>query len=699
MNKSQVRLLEGRPFPLGASICEGGVNFAVFSEDATEIDLCLFSEVGHETKFRLPERTHNIFHGFLVCDHPQDIRYGYRAHGPYQPQSGLRFNPNKLLLDPYARDWDGEWQLLDCDFAYTIGHPELDLSFDARDNASTAPKGRIMSRVVGRDRTSPEFDWQNIPRPHTAWSKSVIYEAHVKGLTKLHPRVPQDLRGTYLGLCHPAILEHLTSLGVTAVELLPVHTILHDRRLRNLRLKNYWGYGSMSYFRPEATYTAPARYGAAETQFKTMVRELHRAGIEVILDVVYNHTGEGSHLGPSLSLKGLCNRSYYRHQPEHPRYYLDYSGCGNTLNVDHPQVLRLIMDSLRYWAEEMQVDGFRYDLATALARSRSSFLDTLHQDPILATCKHIAEPWDLGEGGYQVGNFPAGWSEWNDRYRDCLRRYWTSAATGRAEGGQTAQLAQRLTGSADLFSKNQRGPTASINFITCHDGFTLRDLVSYQSKHNDDNLEDNHDGSNANYSCNHGHEGPSSHHDIERARLQHMKNLLACLFVSHGVPMLLAGDELGRTQRGNNNAYCQDNEISWIDWSECARPDSSASELLDFSRRLCKLRGKFPVLRPSQAVTPDRYLWFTAAGQSLTANQWNAPKLVPLQCLLLGSGSGDSICIQINPTAELQEFALLPTRFESKSTRWTVELSTSSDYTHQASSLRLPPSSLVVLSD
>jgi isoamylase len=649
------RLEQGRPHPMGASLTPEGINFAVFSEDADAIILCLFDDQGRETQLELPERTFNIFHGFLPGGRTGQ-RYGFRAQGAYRPAEGLRFNHNKLLLDPYARDWTGDWALDDRDFAYTIGSPEQDFAFDARDNGATAPKSLVKSSLP--------FDWGNVQKPRTPMHQTVIYEAHVRGLTKLHPDLPENLRGTYLGVSHPKMIEHYHRLGVTAIELLPVHSIFHDRRLRELKLRNYWGYGSMGYFRPEPHYANldDPTLGSSEQQFKMMVRQLHQAGLEVFLDVVYNHTGEGSHLGPTLSMRGLCNRSYYRAQPDNPRFYLDYSGCGNTLNIDNPQVLQWVMDSLRYWVEEMGVDGFRYDLATALARHRSSFLDTIHQDPTLKEVKLIAEPWDLGEGGYQAGNFPIGWSEWNDRYRDTIRRFW------KGDMGQVPQLATRLTGSGDLFWKARRGPTASINFVTCHDGFCLRDLVSYDHKHNELNLENNQDGSNSNWSSNHGVEGPSSNRKVEATRLRQMKNLLGTLFFSHGVPMLLAGDEVGRTQSGNNNAYCQDNSLSWIDWEVAKDPNSSAAELLRFASRLGSLRDRFPILRLNHPVNPEQCQWFAPQGYQLKDKHWNEPAL---KSLVWALGKPAKLLLVLNASAEAVDFSFP----DSCQKGWTLELS------------------------
>ncbi|MBN9414717.1 glycogen debranching enzyme GlgX [bacterium SCN 62-11] len=592
-------LQAGRPDPLGATWDGEGVNFAIFSENAEDIDLCLFHE-GREQRLRLRECSHSIFHGYLPGAGP-GLQYGYRVHGPYDPERGHRFNPHKLLLDPYARAYDGRIQLADSDFAYVIGDPDQDLTMDRRDNGDHAPKSRVVDMA---------FDWEGDQHPRTPWSRTLIYETHVKGATLLHPEVPAELRGTYQGLSAPVMLEHYRKLGVTAVELLPVHSILDDRRLRELGLVNYWGYGTINFFRPASRY---AREDALR-EFREMVKAFHRAGIEVILDVVYNHTGEGSHLGPTLSFRGIDNLSYYRLDRNRPRYNRDYTGCGNTVNTDHPQVLSMVMDSLRFWVEEMHVDGFRYDLATALARDRSSFLDAIHQDPVLRNVKLIAEPWDLGEGGYQVGNFPTRWAEWNDRYRDCLRRYW------RGDGGQQSQLATRLTGSNDLFGKPAKGPLSSINFITCHDGFTLRDLVCYQEKHNLANGEENRDGSNNNSSRNFGVEGESDDPTVRARRLRQQKSMLACLYLSQGVPMLLGGDEIGRSQGGNNNAYCQDSSISWVDWK--LRPDQR--DMLSFVHKLAQIRKRLgDSLGRSRYLKPEDVTWLHPDGREVTQHDWH----------------------------------------------------------------------------
>ena len=640
----EYQLEAGHPEPLGATFDGQGVNFALFSETASAVELCLF-ENNKEHRLFLPERSHNIFHGYLPKGKP-GLLYGYRVHGPFQPRQGLRFNPHKLLLDPYAKDWQGSFKLKDYDFGYTIGHPEQDLSFDPRDNARTAPKSVVVDMT---------YDWQDDRHPERPWSETLIYETHVKGMTRLHPLVPEALRGTYAGLASPPVIEHLLKLGVTAVELLPVHSILDDRRLRELGLANYWGYGTINYFRPASRY---AQHRALD-DFRDMVKQFHRAGLEVILDVVYNHTSEGSHLGPTLSFRGIDNRSYYRLDPEHPRYYRDYTGCGNTVNTDHPQVLQLVMDSLRFWVEEMHVDGFRYDLATALARHRSSFLDVVHQDPVMRRVKLIAEPWDLGDNGYQVGNFPPRWGEWNDRYRDCVRRFW------RGDPGMAPQLATRLSGSSDLFSRTGKGPHSSVNFITCHDGFTLRDLVTYEGKHNLANGEDNRDGSNNNCSRNFGHEGETNNVKVRKRRLRQQKSMLACLYLSLGVPMLLGGDEMGRTQRGNNNAYCQDNPISWVDWLL----KSDQVELLQFTQELARLRKRFPILGSQKFPQPEKHvLWLHPEGRIVAENDWHDHDLRSLG--LIWRDQSEDLLLLMH-AGELDQEFFLP---KGWSTGWKIEL-------------------------
>ena len=562
----------GNPYPLGATWDSEGVNFALFAENATAVDLCLFHSKEDKREFeriRMVERTHHVWHIYL----PQikaDQLYGFRVHGPYDPHNGHRFNPNKLLIDPYAKAISGTIRWHDSLFGYIVGHHAEDLSYSELDSAPYVPKSVVIN---------PNFDWEGDKRMNIPFYQTIIYEAHVKGLTKLHPDVPENIRGTYAAIAHPSIINYLKNLGITAIELMPVHHFVNDRFLQEKGLSNYWGYNSIAFFAPDVRYSASGSLGQQVTEFKNMVKELHKAGIEVILDVVYNHTGEGNQLGPTLSLRGVDNASYYR-LTENKRHYMDYTGTGNTLNAMMPPVLRLIMDSLRYWILEMHVDGFRFDLASALARELhdvdrlGSFFDIIHQDPVISQVKLIAEPWDVGEGGYQVGNFPPGWVEWNGKYRDCMRDYWRGADS------MLAEFALRFTGSPDLYFDNYRKPIASINFITAHDGFTLHDLVSYNEKHNLDNGENNNDGETHNRSWNCGVEGNTDDPSIIALRNKQKRNLLTTLFLSQGVPMILAGDELGRTQKGNNNAYCQDNEISWINWIHADK------DLLEFTKKL-----------------------------------------------------------------------------------------------------------------
>ncbi|MCA9062454.1 MAG: glycogen debranching protein GlgX, partial [Planctomycetaceae bacterium] len=553
------RIWPGKPYPLGATWDGQGVNFALYSENATQVELCLFDNPQDECEtacILLTEQTDLVWHAYLPDIRPGQL-YGYRVNGPYDPHQGHRFNKSKLLLDPYARALGRGINWSDTMFGYDVHSPSGDLSFDERDSAGYAP----LAVVADND-----FDWDGDRHPRIPWHRTLIYETHVKGLTRLNRRVPEPLRGTYAGLASPAVIEHLHSLNVTAVELMPVHYHVDDRHLVARGLNNFWGYNTLSFFAPDSRYSAATRPCDVIREFKSMVRQLHRAGIEVILDVVYNHTGEGNEKGPTLSLRGIDNASYYRLLPGNGRYYQDFTGCGNTLNMQCPRVLQLIMDSLRYWVEEMHVDGFRFDLCAALARELhdvdklSAFFDIILQDPVISQAKLIAEPWDLGTGGYQVGNFPPLWSEWNGKYRDTIRKYWTG------DGGLVSEVATRLTGSSDLYQHNGRKPYASINFVTSHDGFCLRDLVTYHHKRNLANLEDNRDGDNHNNSWNCGVEGETDDPQINALRLKQRKNLFATLMLSQGVPMLRSGDELSHTQQGNNNPYCQDNEISWLDW-------------------------------------------------------------------------------------------------------------------------------------
>jgi len=604
----------GNPYPRGATWDGAGVNFSLFSENATRVELCLFDPTGrHETqRVALNEHTDQIWHCYLPEARP-GLLYGYRCHGPYDPERGHRFNANKLLIEPYARLLSGPMLWSDAHFGYDADDPTLDLSFDARDSAAGTPKCQVIN---------PAFDWGDDRPPRTDWHDTVIYEVHVRGMTMRHPQVPPALRGTYAGLATTPVIEHLKRLGVTAVELMPVHAFLDDRRLVDLGLRNYWGYNTIGYLAPEMRYSAS---GQVE-EFKAMVKSLHAAGIEVILDVVYNHTAEGNELGPTLSFRGIDNAAYYRLMPGELRRYMDFTGTGNTLNLQHPRVLQLIMDSLRYWVQDMHVDGFRFDLASALARELfdvdrlGSFFDTISQDPVLSQVKLIAEPWDVGAGGYQVGNFPPGWNEWNDKYRDSVRAYW------KGDGGLIGEFARRFTGSADLYEASGRKPHASINFVTAHDGFTLTDLVSYNSKHNEDNGEDNRDGSDDNRAWNCGLEGPTADRQITQLRERQKRNLITTLLLSQGVPMLLAGDELGRTQGGNNNAYCQDNELSWLDWDL----DPAEHEFMAFIERVIALRRGHAIFSrryflTGKTVDGENFkdiTWFTPAGTEMTDFDW-----------------------------------------------------------------------------
>ncbi len=612
------RISPGRPYPQGAVCRDGGVNFALFSESAEAVDLCLFDRDGRETE-RIPliERTGGIWHGHLAGIAPGQL-YGYRVHGPYEPERGLRFNPHKLLLDPYAKAIGRELTWADELFGYTIGDPAGDLSFDERDSGPFAPLGMVVDE---------HFDWSDEKRPDIPWHQTIIYEAHVRGLTKLHPGIPENLRGTYAGLASPASIEHLRKLGVTTIELMPVHHFIHDRHLIDKGLRNYWGYNTLNFFSPEPTYASAAGDPIAVVrEFKQMVKDLHNAGFEVILDVVYNHTGEGNENGPTLSFRGVDNRAYYRTVADNGRYYMDYTGCGNTLNLVHPHSLQLLMDSLRYWVTEMHIDGFRFDLASALARELRDvnqlgpFFDLIYQDPTLAPIKLIAEPWDLGDGGYQVGNFPVGWTEWNGKYRDDVRRFW------KADDGLLSQIATRLNGSADLYQRNQRLPSASINFITAHDGFTLRDLVSYNDKHNDANGDGNRDGANDNHSWNCGAEGPTDDPEVRALRWKQMRNFWCTLLLSQGVPMISGGDEIGRTQQGNNNGYCQDTALAWHHWDL----DAESQAFFDFACRMVHYRRAHPNFwrrsyyetSAARARQGDNVAWFRADGAPMTDEDW-----------------------------------------------------------------------------
>lgn len=616
-----MKIWPGKPYPLGATWDGMGVNFALFTENADQVELCLFDAggVSETARLSMPDHTDQVWHVYLPEVRPGQL-YGYRVHGPYEPDKGHRFNPSKLLIDPYAKAIAGRIRWDDSLYGYTIGNTDEDLS---RDESDSSP---YISKCVVID---PAFDWGDDRPPAIPWHKTLIYELHVKGFTTRHPKVPPEIRGTYSGLVCDEVLTYIRSLGMTAVELMPVQQFVSERYLVERGLTNYWGYNSIGFFAPEVQYSSSGAFGQQAAEFKTMVKKFHKEGIEVILDVVYNHTAEGNHLGPTLSFKGIDNAGYYRLDPEKKRYYMDYTGTGNTLNMMHPRVIQLIMDSLRYWVLEMHVDGFRFDLASALARELhevdrlGSFFDVIHQDPVISQVKLIAEPWDLGEGGYQVGNFPVQWAEWNGRYRDTVRRFW------RGDEGQIGDLAYRLTGSSDLYAHEGRRPYASINFVTAHDGFTLNDLVSYNSRHNEANGEENRDGTNDDLSWNCGFEGPTEEAEVVKLRERRKRNFIATLFVSQGVPMLLAGDEAGRTQQGNNNAYCQDNEVSWVDWDL----DQRRKDLLEFTKSVINIFKQHPVLRRRHFFQGRRIrgsevkdlTWFRPDGKEMTEEDWDSP--------------------------------------------------------------------------
>ncbi len=632
MRRSRVR--EGTPFPLGATWDGLGVNFALFSAHASKVELCLFDETGEREieRIELPEFTDEVWHGYLPDARPGTL-YGYRVHGPYEPEAGHRFNPNKLLLDPYAKGLTGDVRWDPAVFGYVVG--EDDLSFDTRDSAPFLPRCRVVD---------PAFTWGRERRPDVPWERTILYELHVKGFTKLHPLVPERLRGTYAGLGTKEVVDYLRGLGVTSVELLPVHAFVQDQHLLEKGLANYWGYNTLNFFAPEYRYSATGSL----SEFKEMVARLHDAGIEVILDVVYNHTAEGNEMGPTLSFKGIDNASYYRLLPDQKRYYINDTGTGNTLNLSHPRVLQMVTDSLRYWVTEMHVDGFRFDLATILGREPygfdegGGFLDSCRQDPVLNRVKLIAEPWDCGPGGYQVGGFPPGWAEWNDRFRDTVRAFW------KGDEGMAAELATRLTASGDKFNRRGRKPWASVNFVTAHDGFTLHDLVSYNEKHNEANGEDNRDGHSHNLSWNHGAEGPTDDPEIRALRERQKRNMLATLLLSQGTPMILAGDEFGRTQHGNNNAYCQDNELNWVDWQGIGEEGRA---LAAFTRKLIALRQGFPVLRRGRFLSGafneelgvKDVTWLTPDGTEMDAEHWSDPNTRCFGMLLDGRAQATGI--------------------------------------------------------
>jgi isoamylase len=676
---TDVDVWPGRPHPVGAVWMGDGTNFSIFTENAERVELCLFDGDGVETRIEMPERTAFHWHCFVPGLGPGQ-HYGYRVYGPYTPGQGHRFNPAKLLIDPYAKAVEGPIRYRAANTLPYVptGAADADLTPDSSDSGPAIPKSIVIDE---------SFNWEGDIHPNTPWHRTVIYEVHVKGFTKRHPGVREDLRGTFGGLASDAAIEYLTSLGVTAVELLPIHHIADEHVLTDRGLTNYWGYSSIGYFAPHALYAATGSRGEQVREFKGMVKALHRAGIEVILDVVYNHTAEGNHLGPMLSFKGVDNASYYRLMPDDPRHYMDFTGTGNSLNPVHPSVLRLIMDSLRYFVIDCHVDGFRFDLASALAREfyevdrLSAFFDTIHQDPVLSQVKLIAEPWDVGPGGYQVGNFPVLWTEWNGIYRDTVRDFWR----GRAN---VSDFATRFTGSSDLYESDGRRPFASINFVTAHDGFTLADLVSYNEKHNEDNLENNRDGSDDNRSWNCGVEGPTDDPEIKALRSRQQRNFLTTLLLSQGVPMLLGGDEVQRTQHGNNNAWCQDNEVSWYDWEL----DDDRQRHLDFTRRLIRLRAEHPVFGrdwffegrdTSGSGVPDVW-WFRPDGRRMTQADWRRAEGLTLGVYLNGREvrrltpqgerlEDDSFLLLFNAHAAGVLFVLPPRRFGR---RWTLELST-----------------------
>jgi isoamylase len=694
----------GSAYPLGATFDGSGTNFALFSEAAERVELCLFDDDGTETRVELRDVDAFVWHGYLPNVLPGQ-RYGYRVHGPHDPANGQRFNPNKLLLDPYAKAVDGEITWGQPVFGYDFGDP------DSRNDEDSA--ANMMLGVV----VNPFFDWAGDRQPKTPYAESVIYEAHVKGLTKRHPAIPEEIRGTYAALAHPAIIEHLRKIGATAIELMPVHQFVNDSTLQEKGLSNYWGYNTIAFFAPQNTYAATGEGGQQVQEFKSMVRALHAAGIEVILDVVYNHTAEGNHMGPTLSMRGIDNAAYYRLEDSDKRYYTDYTGTGNSLNVGNPHALQLIMDSLRYWVLEMHVDGFRFDLAATLAREfydvdrLATFFELVQQDPVVSQVKLIAEPWDIGPGGYQVGNFPPQWTEWNGKYRDTVRDFW------RGEPATLGEFASRITGSADLYEHSGRFPVASINFVTAHDGFTLRDLVSYNEKHNEANGEDNNDGESHNRSYNHGVEGPTDDPEILARRARQQRNFLATLLLSQGVPMIAHGDELGRTQQGNNNGYAQDNELTWVDWDRVDQP------LMDFTAALVRLRRDHPTFRRSRffngrpvrreegAPVPD-IVWFRPDGSAMQPEDWDAGFGRAVGMFLNGNGirerdrRGEEITdkhfmVLFNGGAEEVEFTIPA---EEYSPRWEVLIDTSGELAGTGArvggeTLPLQASSMLVLGE
>jgi isoamylase len=681
-----MRVWPGRPYPLGATWDGAGVNFALFSEHATKVELCLFEspEATAETqRIVLPEHTDQVWHAYLPDVQPEQL-YGYRVHGPYEPANGHRFNPHKVVLDPYAKAIGRDLRWSDELFGYRVGAPNADLSFDERNNAAFVPLAAVID---------PAFTWGDDRPPRTPWHKTLIYELHIKGFSQRLPGVPDKLQGTYAGLASEAAVRHLMDLNITAVEIMPVHHHVDDRHLVERGLSNYWGYNTLAYFAPDLRYASAPAPRESVQQFKMMVRALHAAGLEVILDVVYNHTAEGNQLGPTLSMRGIDNASYYRLSPDDPRYYMDFTGCGNTLNMVHPRVLQLIMDSLRYWVLEMHVDGFRFDLASSLARELyavnklGAFFDIIHQDPVLSQVKLIAEPWDVGEGGYQVGNFPVLWTEWNGKYRDVVRRFW------KGEGGTVSEFATRFSGSSDLYEQSGRLPHASINFITCHDGFTLQDLVSYNRKHNEANGENNRDGADDNYSWNCGAEGPTNDPAIRALRERQKRNFMATLLLSQGVPMIRGGDELSHTQKGNNNAYCQDAEVTWLNWEL----NDEQQRFLEFVRMVTDIwrqqpvfqRRKFFLGRKIRGSDIKDISWFDPSGQEMSDEAWDAGFVRCLGVRLAGDLIGDvdekgepvvgeTLLMLLNAHHEAIPFTLPVTRVEH---HWECLFDTAADKT------------------
>ncbi|UUR96052.1 glycogen debranching protein GlgX [Mycolicibacterium smegmatis] len=683
VTETGLEIWRGKAYPLGATYDGSGTNFALFSEVAERVELCLFDDDGdgglRETRITLPEVDGFVWHGFIPNIEPGQ-RYGYRVHGPYDPAAGHRCNPNKLVLDPYAKAIDGQFDWGQPLFSYNFGDPD---SRNDDDSAPNMPKSVVIN---------PYFDWGVDRPPSHDYADTVIYEAHVKGLTQTHPDIPDNIRGTYAAVAHPAIVEHLQNLGINAIELMPVHHFANDSTLIDKGLSNYWGYNTIGFLAPDSKYSSSPNPGGQVQEFKAMVRTLHEAGIEVILDVVYNHTAEGNHMGPTLSFRGIDNAAYYRLVDDDKRYYMDYTGTGNSLNVGHPHALQLIMDSLRYWVIEMHVDGFRFDLASTLAREfydvdrLATFFELVQQDPVVSQVKLIAEPWDVGPGGYQVGNFPPLWTEWNGKYRDTVRDYW------RGEPATLDEFASRITGSADLYEQTGRRPFASINFVIAHDGFTLRDLVSYNEKHNEANGEDNNDGESHNRSWNCGAEGPTDDPEVNALRSRQQRNFITTLLLSQGVPMLAHGDELGRTQQGNNNVYCQDSELSWIDW------ESADTELLEFTQKVSALRSAHPVFRrrrffngrpvrrPGEPRLPD-IGWYAPDGSEMTDEDWDAGYAKSMAVYLNGQGIpdrdergqrivDDSFYMCFNAHYEPIEFVLPPSDFAEQ---WVEVINTAAD--------------------